>query len=283
LAVDATNIAHRAFHTSGDVTAGVVRATEKALAKMRDLNLVPTHLAMCLDTPGVTTWRHEAFPDGYKAHRSETDPALAAALAELPAALAALGLPVLAEPGIEADDLIASVVEEALSTAGGSAVVLSADRDLLQLAGLKTLILAPRNGGVLEVMNRTAVETKYGVPADRYRDFAALRGDKSDGLPGVRGIGEKKAALLLNEFGDCWGILAAANLRPADVDAVAGKGIAAKIIDPTNTDNIERNIELMDLVRDLPVDLADLEPSCDTDLGRALEVARAFPGARNAA
>ncbi|MCP4793889.1 MAG: hypothetical protein GY882_11250, partial [Actinomycetia bacterium] len=140
-------------------------------------------------------------------------------------------------------------------------VVLSGDRDLLQLVSADALVLTPLNGGEFKVMNRAAVTEKYSVDPDRYLDLAALRGDKSDNLPGVSGIGPVKATALIDAFGSAAEALAAATSDPQAVDAAAGKGASAKMV--AGTENLERNLKLMALCRDLDLDVGAYTPQAD--------------------
>lgn len=178
-----------------------------------------THLAACWDDDWRPAWRVAAIPT-YKTHRVVEETPRAPDVEEVPdplqeqvpiiiGVLAALGLLRVGHPEMEADDVIGT-----LATGAGMPVdVVTGDRDLFQVvdddAEVRVLYPAPK-GAFLEVDN-TWIETKYGVRADQYADFATMRGDASDGLPGVPGVGEKTAAALLAEFGGLEGIVAAAN------------------------------------------------------------------------
>ncbi|HSE70129.1 MAG TPA: 5'-3' exonuclease [Nocardioidaceae bacterium] len=179
----------------------------------------PTHLACCWDNDWRPQWRVDLIPS-YKAHRVEQvvpggsdveevpDP-LEAQVPVIREVLDAFGIAVVGADGYEADDVIGT-----LATGAGMPVdVVTGDRDLFQLvddeAQVRVLYTA-RGVGRHERVTNEVVRSKYGVDGRQYADFAALRGDASDGLPGVAGVGEKTAATLLGRFGDLAGILAAA-------------------------------------------------------------------------
>ncbi|MBY9073320.1 5'-3' exonuclease [Nocardioides sp. WL0053] len=186
----------------------------------------PTHLACCWDNDWRPQWRVDLIPS-YKAHRVELvvpggsdveevpDP-LEAQIPVIEAVLEAFGIAVVGADGYEADDVIGT-----LATGAGMPVdVVTGDRDLFQLvddeAQVRVLYTA-RGVGKHERVTNDWVREKYGIDGHQYADFAALRGDASDGLPGVAGVGEKTAATLLGRFGDLAGIVAAAEDPASDL------------------------------------------------------------------
>jgi len=173
----------------------------------------PTHLVACMDNDWRPAFRVDAIPS-YKAHRVATGDeeqvpdALTPQVAVIEEVLAAVGVPVIGVDGYEADDVIGT-----LATSSPRPVdVVTGDRDLFQLVddarGVRILYTA-RGVGKHEIVDEAAVTAKYGIPGRAYADFATLRGDPSDGLPGVAGIGEKTAAALVTRYGSLAGILAA--------------------------------------------------------------------------
>ncbi|HEU4812101.1 MAG TPA: 5'-3' exonuclease [Nocardioides sp.] len=195
----------------------------------------PTDLVCCWDNDWRPQWRVDLIPT-YKAHRVvEEVPGPAPDVEEVPdplevqipiilEVLDALGICVVGADGYEADDVIGT-----LATGADRPVdIVTGDRDLFQLvdddAGVRVLYIA-RGVGNHERVTNDWVRNKYDVDARQYADFATLRGDTSDGLPGVAGVGEKTAATLLNRFGNMDGIVAAA----ADPDADMGPGPRGKI------------------------------------------------------
>lgn len=180
----------------------------------------PTHLVCCWDNNWRPSWRVEALPS-YKAHRvveevpggidvEEMPDLLAAQIPIIREVLAAVGIAVVGVDDYEADDIIGTLSAKAPGRVG----IATGDRDLFQLidddAGVRVLYTA-RGVSKHEVVTGETVAEKYGISAGQYADFAILRGDPSDGLAGVKGIGDKTAAKLLGEFGDLAGIINAAS------------------------------------------------------------------------
>jgi 5'-3' exonuclease len=175
----------------------------------------PTHLACCWDNDWRPQWRVDLIPS-YKAHRVEyvvpggpdvedvPDP-LEIQVPVIRAVLAAFGIAVVGADGYEADDVIGTLSKDA----GMPVDVVTGDRDLFQLvdddAEVRILYIA-RGVGRHERVTNSVVQEKYGIDGRQYADFAALRGDPSDGLPGVSGVGEKTAATLLQRFGTMAGL-----------------------------------------------------------------------------
>ena len=183
----------------------------------------PRRVVACLDADWRPAFRVEALPS-YKAHRL-ADPATGAE--QVPAALEtqvpvildvldALGIANVGVAGFEADDVIGTLAARET----GDVDVVTGDRDLFQLVddarGVRVLYTA-RGVGRHEVVDEAAVTAKYGIPGRAYADFAILRGDPSDGLPGVKGVGDKTAATLVTRFGDIDGIIAAAKDSTAEM------------------------------------------------------------------
>jgi 5'-3' exonuclease len=173
----------------------------------------PTGLVACWDADWRPAFRVAAIPS-YKAHRlsadgtEETPPALAAQVPVIEEVLRAAGLAIAGAPGFEADDVMATLA----ARSAGPVDVVTGDRDLFQLVddtrGVRILYTL-RGLMNLDVIDEAAVTAKYDIPGRAYADFAALRGDPSDGLPGVPGVGEKTAAALIRTFGSIEGITTA--------------------------------------------------------------------------
>ncbi|MCD6638371.1 MAG: 5'-3' exonuclease [Nocardioides sp.] len=222
----------------------------------------PSHLACCWDEDWRPQWRVDLLPS-YKAHRVvEEVPGPAPDVEEVPdplqaqvpvirEVLTAFGIPVVGHAAMEADDVIGT-----LATGAGMPVdVVTGDRDLFQLvddaAGVRVLYTA-RGVGRHERVDNAWVRAKYGVDAHQYADFATLRGDASDGLPGVPGVGEKTAATLLGRFGDLTGILAAVE----DPDSDLGPGPRSKL--RLSADYLEVAPRVVAVRRDLDLGTPDL-------------------------
>ncbi len=157
-----------------------------------------------------------ALYGGYKANRAPDPPDLPSQFGLLREVLDALGQPQAEAPGWEAEDAIAALIARDAPPGSGVRIdVVTGDRDLLQLVRdpeVRVLFTA-RGVSKLEVFDEAAVATKYGVPPSRYGDFAILRGDPSDGLPGVKGVGAKTAAALIRAYGSLDELVAAADAR----------------------------------------------------------------------
>ncbi|MEV6314970.1 5'-3' exonuclease [Streptomyces sp. NPDC051776] len=178
----------------------------------------PDDLVACMDADWRPHWRVELIPS-YKAHRVAEEVPEGSDVEEVPDTLSpqvpviedvldALGIARIGVPGYEADDVIGTLS----GLSGGPVDIVTGDRDLFQLVddarGVR--VLYPVKGvGTLQAVDEAWLRTKYGVDGPGYADLALLRGDPSDGLPGVPGIGEKTAAKLLAEFGDLAGIMTA--------------------------------------------------------------------------
>ena len=225
--LDAATLYFRAFHalpssiTAPDGTpVGAVRGFCDMVAVLVE-RLRPGQLVACWDDDWRPAWRTDLLP-GYKAHRvsgdggEEVPEALPRQVEVVVELLAALGVPRVGAPGCEADD-VAGVLAARAAAAGTGVVVVSGDRDLFQLAddaaGVRVLYIG-RGVRDAQVVDGAWLAAEYGLDAARagraYVDLAVLRGDPSDGLPGVPGIGAKTAATLLGRFGDLAGLRAAA-------------------------------------------------------------------------
>ncbi|GAA3023987.1 5'-3' exonuclease [Microbacterium dextranolyticum] len=196
----------------------------------------PTHLVACWDDNWRPQWRVDLIPS-YKAHRvvetvptgpdvEEVPDALDAQVPIIREALGALGIPVVGAAEHEADDVIASLASQSSLAVD----VVTGDRDLFQLVddarGIR-VIYTGRGMSNLEVLDDAAVTAKYRVLPSQYADFAVLRGDASDGLPGVAGVGEKTAAALLAAHGDLAGIRSTAQSGSGMTAGVRAKILAA--------------------------------------------------------
>jgi len=246
--LDGNSLAFRAFYalpaenfkTRGGLTTNAVYGfTAMLINLLRDES--PTHIAAAFDV-SRQTFRSERYPE-YKANRSATPDEFHGQIDITKEVLNALGITVLSEPGFEADDLIATLATQA-EDEGYRVLVVTGDRDSLQLVSDDVTVLYPRKG-VSELTRFTpdAVVEKYGLTPKQYPDFAALRGDPSDNLPGIPGVGEKTASKWIAEYGSLQGLV-------DNADAVRGKvGDALR----ANLAGVIRNRELTDLVKDVPL------------------------------
>ena len=202
----------------------------------------PTHIAVAFDV-SRKTFRTDIFPE-YKANRSKTPDEFRSQMSYLHELVSAFGIQQFEIEGYEADDIIATITKRA-EKEKCEILICTGDRDSFQLVNERTTILYPKRG-VSEMARMTpdAVIAKYGMSAEQYPDFAALRGDPSDNLPSVPGVGEKTAAKWIVDFGSLKNLL-------SNVDTLGGK-VGQSLRD--NIDNVIRNRELTQLVHDAPVD-----------------------------
>src|SRR5688572_4687017 len=204
--VDVSGYVFRAYHaitpltspTTGEPTHavyGTVIMLERLL-KQCD----PVLMAVAMDS-GKQTFRKELYPE-YKAHRPEAPPELRQQLRRVEQLLAALSVPIYVQTGVEADDLIASLVAQA-RLRGMRVVVVSADKDLMPLVGPDVLLWDTMRD---KVWGAAEVSERFGVRVNQVRDLLALTGDSSDNIPGVPSIGAKTAQQLLTDYQDIDGI-----------------------------------------------------------------------------
>lgn len=221
LLLDGHSLAYRAFFalpvenfstTTGQPTNAVYGFTSMLINVLRDE--APTHLAVAFDV-GRKTFRSEIYAE-YKANRSESPTDFRGQVSLIQEVLAALHVPVLTAEGYEADDVIATLTVQAVES-GMDVLICTGDRDALQLVNEHVTVLYPRKGvSDLTRFTPEAVEEKYGLSPVQYPDFAALRGDPSDNLPGIPSVGEKTAAKWVREYGSLDALV-------DQVDTVKGK------------------------------------------------------------
>ncbi len=209
----------------------------------------PTHMAIAFDT-SRHSFRTDEYPE-YKATRSETPSEFRGQIPLLQDCLAAMSIPVLTKEGIEADDILATLAAQG-SAQGYDVLVVSGDRDTIQLVNDEVTLLYPNVQGVsqLKRYDPVAVQERYGVRPEQYPDIAALVGETSDNLPGVPKVGEKTAVKWLTQFGSLDELLE----RAGEIKGVVGGNLREHIED------VRRNRKLNRLLQDveLPVGPADL-------------------------
>ncbi len=232
LLVDGSSMFFRAFYAipqtmrgPGGVLVNAVRGTLDTLARYVT-DRKPRHLAFTTDEDWRPDWRVELIP-GYKEHRvaEPIPPALIPQVPIILAALTAVGVDVVGLEGYEAEDIVASIA----SKVKPPIEIASGDRDLFsQVRGRDIIVLYPQKGGPA-VIDEAEVARRYGIPGTAYSDFAILRGDPSDGLPGVAGVGPKKATDLVKKYKSVQGMLDAGIFSPADSAYLAN---ALKVVPP---------------------------------------------------
>lgn len=210
LLIDGNAMLHRAFHAMPELTKNgqLVNAVYGFFSML--INVMaeqkPTHVAVCFDRSKPTI-RQNMYA-GYHAHRPPMDNALSGQIAMVDMLLDTMKLPIFAMDGYEGDDLIGTIAtyvqskESKAKNGDFETVILTGDRDMLQLVNSHTQVLMPINGLTKSVLfDEAKVEEKYGVRSSQFVDYKALIGDPSDGYPGVTGIGPKTAANLLRQYG----------------------------------------------------------------------------------
>jgi 5'-3' exonuclease len=285
LAIDAPSLYFRAFHgiptsaaTAPDGTpVNAVRGFIDMIATLIRTRS-PARMVCALDADWRPAWRVALLPS-YKTHRLSPggapgeEAAPAQLMPQVPVIielLAAVGIPAVGVAGYEADDVLGTLA----TTQPGPVEVVSGDRDLFQLvddaAGVRLLYIG-RGVAKLEVFDDAAVQARYGVPAAAYADFAALRGDPSDGLPGVAGVGEKTAARLVARYGSLSGIAAAL----ADRNAGFAPGLRAKLA--AAAAYLEVAPTVVRVARDVPLPEFDATlPAAPADPDRLLALAETW-------
>jgi DNA polymerase-1 len=255
LLLDGHSLAYRAFFalpaenfrtTTGQTTNAVYGFTSMLINLLRDEQ--PSHVAAAFDI-SRKTFRAEAYAP-YKANRSTTPDEFRGQVSLIHDVLGTLGIPVLTKENYEADDVIATLVTRA-EAAGFQVLICTGDRDALQLVSDRVTVLYPRKGvSDLTRFTPDEVAERYGLTPSQYPDFAALRGDPSDNLPGIPGVGDKTAAKWVREFGSLDALID----RVDEVKGKAGDALRA------NLASVLLNRRLTELVRnvDLPDQPADL-------------------------
>ena len=249
LLIDGHSMAYRAFFAlpaenfttaQGQHTNAIYGFATMLISLLKDEK--PTHVAVAFDV-SRKTFRTDIFPD-YKANRAKTPDEFRSQMSYLNDLVSGFGITQFALEGYEADDIIATITKQA-EREGAEVLICTGDRDSFQLVTEKTTVLYPKRG-VSEMARMTpdAVQEKYGMSPDQYPDFAALRGDPSDNLPSIPGVGEKTAAKWIVEYGSLKDLI-------SNVDKVGGK-VGQSLRD--NIDDVIRNRELTQLVHDAPIE-----------------------------
>jgi len=228
LSVDAPYLLYRAFYALPDKITG--KGGHPVNALLGSVNSIlqtaedeTTRVTICCFGPDAAPYRTDLYP-AYHAHRPPMPGDLARQWKQAPDLYRALGWPVEEDPQLEADDLLGALshVEE---KAGGEALILTGDRDLFQCAtdSVTVLLLGGRGKRWPERVDPADVKRRYGVEPAQVPDFIALRGDPSDGLPGAKGIGEKRAADILRRHGSLDAALEAAESEGPERNSLAAQ------------------------------------------------------------
>ncbi|WP_423766881.1 DNA polymerase I [Corynebacterium matruchotii] len=244
--IDGHSMAFRAFYalptekfttSTGQATNAIYGFLSMLATLLHDEQ--PTHVAVAFDV-GRTTFRTEMFPD-YKAQRDETPPEFISQIPILKNLLTALGITTIEKPNYEADDIIATLATTA-QPLGFETLIVTGDRDSLQLVNNTTTVLYPMKGvSVIHRFTPQAVQDKYGLTPEQYPDFAALRGDPSDNLPSIPKVGEKTATKWIVQHGNLTNLLNNADT----IKGIVGTNLRERI------DQVKLNRQLTEMVKNL--------------------------------
>lgn len=268
--IDGNALIHRAFHALPNLTSpkgepvnavyGFALVFLKVLKELR-----PEYVVAAFDPPGKT-FRHKAYA-AYKATRVKAPQELYDQIPRVKEFVAAFNVPTLEQAGFEADDVIGTVTAKAK---GVERVIVTGDMDTLQLIDDQTSVYTLKKGmGETTVYDAAAVEGRYGLKPTQMIDYKALRGDPSDNVPGVPGVGEKTATDLLKEFGSLVELYRNLKNNTAKAEALPA-GLRKKLLDHER--EAEQSRELVTIVRDVPLTFS-LSDAARTRYDRAKVVA----------
>lgn len=259
LLIDAASLIYRALYSSPDSISASDGTQMNAaygfismLARLID-DRDPAFICCAEDQDWRPAWRVELI-DAYKSQRAEVgsqqeqaEERLEPQIPVIAAVLEAVGIPAVGLPGYEAEDVIGTLAQRAPGPVG----IVSGDRDLFQVVRDPDIfVLYPKRGvSEMDTITESYIEQRYGIPGRAYKDFAVLRGDPSDGLPGVRGIGEKLASGLIAKYGSLDALLAA--IEDGEGGAAIGKV-------RRDLDYVMRAAQVVEIPTDLPIPEVDL-------------------------
>jgi len=231
--------------TSEGMPTGALYVFSRMLMRLEE-DFKPERMAVVFDDKsGKRTFRAEMYAD-YKAHRKETPEELQVQMEYFPKVVNGLGWPCLAVPGVEADDVIATLVVEAKKR-GWEVVIFSADKDIMQLIGDGVTMIDALHQ---KTYTRDEVIKKMGVPPEKIPDFLALVGDTSDNIPGLRGVGDKTAANLLEQYGTLENLIKTNPVVPR-------LSVKQPFGDPEQLERVNISRQLVELKRDVVVPALD--------------------------
>lgn len=258
--LDAHAIIHRAYHAlpdftspKGEPTGALYGLVTMVLKTIKDLN--PDYIVACFDVP-EPTYRHDVYSE-YKAGRAKIDDALIIQLKKSKDLFKALNIPIYEAVGFEADDVIGTIAKETKKDKNLSVIIASGDMDTLQLVeGERVRVLTLKKGIKDTVLyNEEKVLERFGFPPKLLTDFKGLRGDPSDNIPGIQGIGEKTATKLIVSFGQIEKILKIAEKAPEKILETGLKKRVIKLL----TENKEEAVfsKMLATIRlDAPIDFS---------------------------
>lgn len=256
--LDSHAILHRAYHALPDFTSskdeptgalyGVIALLLKVIREME-----PDYLVACYDLP-EPTFRHKEYK-AYKAGRKEVDEALVAQIIRSKDIFKAFGIPIYEKAGFEADDIIGTIAEQCKDKGGIQTIIASGDMDTLQLVDEENTSVYTLRKGISDtvIYNKKAVIDRYGFEPKYLPDFKGLSGDKSDNIPGIVGIGEKSATILIQSFGTVEEIYEKLEKKEADFEK---KGIKPRVVNliTGHEEDALFSKELGTIRRDVPIE-----------------------------
>lgn len=280
--LDTHAILHRAYHalpefssSKGEPT-GALYGLISMLVRIAQ-ELKPDYIAAAFDLPGATH-RHTAY-DKYKSQRPKTDEALVSQIIQSREVLRALGIPLYEKEGFEADDVIGTIVEELKNNKDVDLVIASGDMDTLQLVhGSQVQVFMPKKGLSETIMyDEDAVKTRFGFGPTLIPDYKGLRGDPSDNIPGIKGVGEKTASMLIQTFGTLENLYKTLKKDPKKVEEAGVKGSMLEKL-KAGEEDAEFSKMLALIRRDAPIDFALPEQTWreSAQVGEALDMLAKF-------
>lgn len=257
--VDGSSYLFRAFHglppltnSKGQDTGAIYGVVNMLKSLIKQYH--PTHMAVIFDAKGKT-FRDEIYKE-YKAHRPPMPDELRSQIEPLHTIIKAMGLPVIVEPGVEADDIIGTLAKHATQK-GIETLISTGDKDMAQLVNEHVTLI---NTMTNQIMDVEGVNTKFGIPPELVIDFLALKGDKVDNIPGVPGVGDKSAQALLNGIGGIDAIYQ--NLdKIADLSFRGSKSMATKMQEYEEQARLSYTLATISVDLDLDYDVETLTPS----------------------
>lgn len=260
--VDGSSYLFRAFHglppltnSKGQDTGAIYGVVNMLKSLIKQYN--PTHMAVIFDAKGKT-FRDDIYKE-YKANRPPMPDELRSQIEPLHAIIKAMGLPVIVEPGVEADDVIGTLAKHATEK-GIDTLISTGDKDMAQLVNKHVTLI---NTMTNQLMDVEGVNTKFGIPPELVIDFLALKGDKVDNIPGVPGVGDKSAQALLNGIGGIDDIYK--NLdKIAELSFRGSKSMAAKMQEYEEQARLSHTLATISIDLDLDYDVEELMP-CQAD------------------
>ena len=255
--IDGSALAYRSYfafirnpliNSKGENTSAVFGFTNSIMKILKDEN--PDYIAVVFDTK-APTFRHEIFKD-YKSTRAKMPGEMSDQLPRIREAAEGMNLPILEVEGFEADDLMGTLAKRA-KTKGVEVILVTGDKDFLQLVDEDVKVLNPKRGGEEpELLDKKGVEEKFGVPPEKVVEVLALMGDTSDNVPGIPGIGEKTALELIKEFGDTESVL-------ANADKVKRKNIQKNLKEHPDLARLSKRLVTIDTNVPFELDLKKLK------------------------